>query len=201
MTLTAIIIRHGNTFAVGEPPRRIGARTDIPLVASGRAQAEVLGRLFAQDQPFDRILAGPLRRTQQTADLIAAAQPRRTPIETCDWLAEIDHGPDEGLTEDAVIARIGAAALAAWDDEAVAPPGWIVDAGRRVDAWRRLFESEAGRIAIVTSNGAARFALLAHPDLLRHAKRLPSMKLRTGSWGTIRRENGALQLDIWDRRP
>ena len=30
-----VIVRHGNTFEAGEPPRRIGARTDLPLTATG----------------------------------------------------------------------------------------------------------------------------------------------------------------------
>jgi broad specificity phosphatase PhoE len=201
MTLTVIIARHGNTFAPGEPARRIGARTDIPLVDSGRAQARALADLFAREQPFDRILAGPLRRTQQTARLIVAAQSNGTTIETCDWLAEIDHGSDEDRTEDDVRARIGTAALAAWDADAVAPPGWIVDAERRVDAWRGLLERETGRFLIVTSNGAARFALLAHPDLRGQAELLPSMKLRTGAWGRITRRDGLLRLEGWDQRP
>jgi broad specificity phosphatase PhoE len=201
MSLTAVIVRHGNTFAAGEAPRRIGLSIDIPLVDSGRAQARALGELFAWGAGFDRILAGPLVRTQETARLIAAAQRRAPAIETVDWLAEIDHGPDEGLTEDAVLARIGHAALAAWDEQAVPPDGWIVDADRRIAAWGELLHRATGRIAIVTSNGAARFALLAIPALQRQAARLSSMKLRTGAWGEIRRDQGALRLDAWDRRP
>jgi len=201
MMLTAIIVRHGNTFAPDEPPRRIGVRTDIPLVDSGRAQARALAALFTREEPFDRVLAGPLLRTQQTARLIVAAQSNGTTIETCDWLAEIDHGSDEDRTEDDVRARIGTATLAAWDADAVAPPGWIVDAERRVDAWRGLLERETGRFLIVTSNGAARFALLAHPALRRQAGRLPSMKLRTGAWGRITRRDGLLRLETWDQRP
>jgi len=201
MTLTAIIIRHGNTFTPGEAPRRIGRRTDIPLVDSGRAQARALGALFASDARFDRILASPLRRTQETAALIAAAQSSDIPIESCDWLAEIDHGPDENRIEARVAARIGTAALAAWDRDAVAPADWIVDADDRIDAWRAFLEDATGRIALVTSNGAARFALHADQRLRQRSTGSPSMKLRTGAWGQITRENGALRLDAWDRRP
>ena len=43
------IARHGNTFEAGEAPRRVGRRTDLPLTAAGRAQAEALGRRFAAD--------------------------------------------------------------------------------------------------------------------------------------------------------
>ena len=44
MDLIATIVRHGNTFDGNEPVRRIGARTDLPLVASGFDQARALGQ-------------------------------------------------------------------------------------------------------------------------------------------------------------
>ena len=39
---TLIIARHGNTFDKGDIPTRVGARTDLPLVEKGRAQAKAL---------------------------------------------------------------------------------------------------------------------------------------------------------------
>ena len=54
-----VIVRHGNTFEAGEPPRRIGARTDLPLTATGVAQAEALARHFAANGvSFDRVFCG-----------------------------------------------------------------------------------------------------------------------------------------------
>ena len=71
---TLYIARHGNTFEAGETPRRIGRGTDLPLVASGRAQAAALGECFtAQKIAFDKIFSAPLKRTRETADAIAAA--------------------------------------------------------------------------------------------------------------------------------
>ena len=198
--LIVTIVRHGNTFEAGEAPRRIGARTDLPLVASGAAQADALGAAFAGDT-FDRALAAPLRRTRATAEAILAAQPDAPAIMTADWLTEIDHGPDEDQGEDAVIARIGHDALAAWDADARVPDGWTVDAERRIAGWRDLWKRGAGRALIVTSNGAARFALLSDAGLRAQAAGLPSLKLRTGAYGTIVRDAGGLRLVDWDRRP
>jgi broad specificity phosphatase PhoE len=48
-----VIVRHGNTFEAGETPRRIGARTDLPLTADGQAQADALGRWFAAQRAVD----------------------------------------------------------------------------------------------------------------------------------------------------
>jgi broad specificity phosphatase PhoE len=180
-----VIVRHGDTFAPGEAPRRIGARTDLPLVERGRAQARALAAEFAErDIAFDRVLASPLLRTRETAQTIAPGR-----IETAAWLREIDHGPDEGRVEEEVLARIGHAALDAWEREAVPPPGWIVDADERLAAWRTFLAGAAGTVLLVTSNGAARFALLALG--------LAPAKIRTGAYGVV--EDG--RLTCWDRRP
>ena len=196
-----VIVRHGNTFNAGEPPRRIGARTDLPLTAEGLAQAQALGELFcAKGWTFARALVSPLLRTRQTADAILAAHPASPPPEPVDFLREIDHGPDENRTEVEVQARVGTAALDAWDASAIVPPDWIVDAGPRIAAWQSLFEAltpDSAPILLVTSNGAARFALKAMTRA-----RAANMKLRTGSYGVIRREaDGMLSLPSWDCRP
>ncbi|MFD1106266.1 histidine phosphatase family protein [Sphingobium olei] len=191
------IIRHGNTFARGEQARRVGVRTDIPLVESGRTQAEQLGQWFAQGQlPVRRILSSPLQRARQTAQSIAAA----VGIEragTCDWLSEIDHGPDEDQPEVAVLARIGAEALTRWDEHAIPPDGWIVDVDARIQAWRTFFaEGGEGIDLLVTSNGAARFALVAA------GLPLGALKLRTGAFGELAVDDaGQVSLIRWDVRP
>ena len=202
MDLIVTIVRHGNTFDAGQQTRRIGARTDLPLVASGRDQALALGRSFAeQGLAFDRALAAPLRRTRATTDAILASQSRAPVVESVDWLTEIDHGPDEGQIESDVEARIGHDALVAWDKEACAPNGWIVDSDRRIAGWRDLWTTGRGHVLIVTSNGAARFALLSDERLRGQAAALPSLKLRTGAYGAIAREQGGLRLIAWDLRP
>ncbi|MET0371107.1 MAG: histidine phosphatase family protein [Sphingobium sp.] len=191
------IVRHGNTFASGDTILRVGARTDLPLVESGRAQAAALATHFAGfDMPVRRLLCGPLQRARETAALIGAAtgsKPEGHPA----WLDEIDHGPDEGQPEEAVLARVGAEALADWDRNAIAPPDWIVDAPVRIAGWRAFFAESAGGVdLLVTSNGAARFALIAAG--------LPaaSLKLRTGAYGELAVEGkGSVRLLRWDVRP
>ena len=196
------IVRHGNTFDSAEPVRRIGARTDLPLVVSGHEQARALGMAFAgQGLTFDRALAAPLLRTRSTSEVILACQSQPPAIESADWLTEVDHGPDEGMPESCVLARIGRDALAAWDAHALAPEGWIVDADRRTEGWSGLLRTGRGHVLIVTSNGAARFALLSDHALRSQASRLPSLKLRTGAYGIIARDHGALRLVAWDQRP
>jgi broad specificity phosphatase PhoE len=203
MTATFVIVRHGNTFADGEVARRIGARTDLPLVEAGREQARRLGQWFgAAGWRFDRLLCSPLVRTRETAEIIRGKLADAPPAERSGLLAEIDHGADEDRPESEIIARIGAKALAAWDRDGLPPPGWSVEREARLDGWRDLFaQRQAGTTLLVTSNGAARFALLADPDLARQARALPGLKLRTGAIGIIRSTDTGLQLDAWDQRP
>lgn len=200
-----VIVRHGNTFAANETPRRIGARTDLPLTDAGRGQARHLGAHFVKAAwQFSRALVSPLDRARETAELILEHQANAPSPEVCDWLSEIDHGPDENRSEEAVLARIGPEALTAWDERAEAPPGWVVDADRRKSAWRELFTTSAQEepMLIVTSNGAARFALLSTPALTTAAVKLPSLKLPTGAYGVILRgDDGTLVAPVWGRRP
>lgn len=197
-----VIVRHGNTFGEGQTPRRIGARTDLPLTAAGLAQAQALGAHFAAlGWHFARALVSPLTRTRLTAQAILEHQPEACSAEPCDWLQEIDHGPDEGMPETAVLARIGTGAIDAWDARAEPPPGWIVETQARGRAWRVFFATpQPEPVLLVTSNGAARFAVLADPALVALAP--PNLKLPTGGYGVIRRcENGTLEIPVWGRRP
>ena len=201
-----VIVRHGNTFAAGEPPRRIGARTDLPLTGEGARQATALGQHFAgRGWTFAKALVAPLQRTRETARLLLMQQAEPPQIEKCDWLREIDHGPDEDRAEGTVLARIGQEALAAWDERAEPPPGWIVDAEPRLSGWRSLLHGEHQQSAptlVVTSNGAARFVLLADAALTAAMPGLPSLKLPTGGYGVIRRGLlGTLEVTEWGTRP
>jgi len=200
------IVRHGNTFEAGETPRRIGARTDLPLTAAGVAQAEALGAHFArQGVRFARALSSGLKRTRATGEAVLSRQPHPLVLETAEFLAEVDHGPDENQAEDAVLARIGRAALELWDAEAVPPPGWDVRPEWRRAQWL-TFADEAtaahrdDAILLVTSNGAGRFALSAFG--LKPGGKAQGVKFRTGSYGLVEAGGGGkFRLVDWDRRP
>lgn len=200
------IVRHGNTFEAGEAPRRIGTRTDLPLTAMGLLQAEALGAHFAQlGVQFARALSSGLKRTRATAEAILQHQPHPLVLETADFLAEVDHGPDENQPEDAVLARIGRAALELWDAEAVPPPGWEARPEWRRGRWL-AFADEAvtahrdDAILLVTSNGAARFALAAFG--LKPGGKAQGVKFRTGSYGLVEAGgSGKFRLLDWDKRP
>jgi probable phosphoglycerate mutase len=122
------------------------------------------------------------------------------PLETADVLTEIDHGPDENCTDSAIIARIGPEALAAWDEALVGPPDWLVDEPQRLAGWHALAQAALtapGPLLLVTSNGAARFALKAFGQ-----KTDKTSKLRTGAYGTLSAgPDTHYHVDTWDQRP
>ena len=168
------ILRHGNTFDPGDVVTRVGARTDLALSASGRAQAEAVAAHFAgRGLRFQRIFAAPLKRTAMTAGIVRAAIDGPV-AEALDFLTEIDYGPDENQPEEIVVARIGEAALAAWEKDAVPPPGWRVDPAALI-----------------------RFALDAADSLAGAFPR----KLKTCAWGTVVARNGDAVVTGWNIRP
>jgi probable phosphoglycerate mutase len=84
-----VLVRHGETTWSDE--RRHTGRSDIPLTAAGRAQAEgIAGALKRFD--IRRCFASPLQRAWDTAHLIGL-EPERD-----DDLLEWDYGTYEGLT-------------------------------------------------------------------------------------------------------
>ncbi len=196
-----IILRHGNTFDAGDIPTRVGARTDLSLSVSGRTQADSLAAHF-RDTAFRAAFCSPLLRTRQTARAILDARPHAPALRILPFLTEVDYGPDENQTEDKVIARLGAEALAAWDRDATPPEGWQVDPAALRDAWASLLERAAtleakANVLIVTSNGIARFL----PDVVDTQPEGLDRKLKTGAWGVVDAgPDGARILD-WNLIP
>ena len=65
-------------------------------------------------------------------------------LQVLDFLREVDYGPDENQPEEQVIARIGAAAIEAWDRDAVPPPGWDVEPEDIIAEWASLLNTLSG---------------------------------------------------------
>jgi broad specificity phosphatase PhoE len=196
-----IILRHGNTFDKGETPTRVGARTDLSLSVSGQAQAAALAAHF-RDTAFLAAFCSPLVRTRQTARAVLDARPHAPALRILPFLTEVDYGPDENQTEETVIARIGAEALAAWDRDATPPPGWQVDPAALRAAWASLLERAMeldadDNVLIVTSNGIARFL----PDVVDAQPEDLDRKLKTGAWGVVDVSPDGVRILDWNLRP
>lgn len=187
------IVRHGNTFDKGDVVTRVGARTDLALSTSGQAQADALAaHLSVTVSGFEKVYCSPLLRTRETAATILSQQTfDEYDVEALEFLREIDYGPDENQPESTVIARIGQAALSAWESDAIPPEGWLVNPAQIIAAWKDLFAQiaslptpetgPADPVLVVTSNGVARFALQAANDTNGY-----DLKLKTGAYGIVR---------------
>jgi broad specificity phosphatase PhoE len=100
MTTRVLLIRHGATVLSAED--RFAGSTDVLLSDEGRAQASALGERLA-DSELAAVYASPMKRTVETATLIAA--PHKLALTTDAGLREIDHGRWEQLTRREVEAR------------------------------------------------------------------------------------------------
>lgn len=195
---TLIIARHGNTFRPGETPTRVGAGTDLPLVEEERARG--IGKyLKKQGCMPTKIYAAPLKRTMETAELAAQELGFSGSIERLNDLTEIDYGPDENKTEDAVIARIGQEAIDLWNAKAIVPPGWKVDPEKLAKVWCDFAESigENETVMAVSSNGVIRFAPYITGDYDAFCAE-HDIKVATGGVCVFVYENGVWTAKEWN---
>lgn len=186
-----ILVRHGNTFEEGQTPIQIGARTDLPLTAKGRRQAEQMGAyLVAQKLPVRAVYTGPLKRQTETARLLA--HPFALPIESVPALCEIDYGPWEGLTADAIAARWPEES-AAWTQKAQWPSSIFAETlENRLQNLERWFDQlrklQSGQTLVaVTSSGLLRL--------------LKNEKVNTGHFCEIHLEPKGFQVSLWNQKP
>ncbi len=206
MTTTLIIARHGNTFGPGDTPTRVGARTDLPLVASGKAQGRMIGDYFRRThiRP-DGVFAATLRRSYDTARIALEVLGSEVRITVEARFDEIDYGPDENKTDAAVMARIGKQALVDWDERAKVPAGWRVQPEAIIRNWLAFGEQcrteFAGKtIFVVTSNGVARFAPHLTGDFADFSRK-HSIKIATGALCFLREQDGQWVVEQWNMRP
>lgn len=94
-----VLLRHGQTDWNSQ--HRFQGRADIPLNATGIAQAEA-GRKALAEFDFDAVYASPLARTMQTAQLVRPG----SEIFTDPRLMEIDVGTWSGRTWEEVKAEV-----------------------------------------------------------------------------------------------
>ena len=206
MTTRLIIARHGNTFGPGDTPTRVGRRTDLPLVASGEAQARRIGLYLLHHRMVpDAVFAAPLKRSLDTARLAVETLGRDLPITVDGRFNEIDYGPDENQPESAVVARIGAQALRGWDEHAAVPPGWQADPQAIIRNWlafgdicRQSFSDQT--TLVVTSNGIARFAPHLTGDFEGFRNR-HGIKIATGALCFLQLQGDRWDIVQWNVRP
>lgn len=156
------IFRHGETDWNREG--RLQGLTDVPLNATGRGQAEALGKKLVAEG-IECILSSDLSRAATTAAIVAEAC--QVPIFPEAGLRETQVGEAEGLLWEEARARFGSELTERWfiDDEVAFPGG---ESGketrlRGLAALRRFaFAYPYRRIAVSTHGAMIR-------QLMRHA--------------------------------
>jgi len=113
------LLRHGMTAHT--PQRRFSGRNDLPLTESGRAQITAAAARLAALGTITTVLSSPLRRTRESADIVADAL--HLPVDVDDDLVELDFGGFEGLTSQEAQATQPDQLAAFRDSPDVAAPG------------------------------------------------------------------------------
>jgi broad specificity phosphatase PhoE/ribonuclease HI len=150
VTTVTHLLRHGQTEHT--PERRFSGRNDLPLSRIGRAEAQAAAER-ARALGIEVLVASPLRRTRETAELVAAALD--LPVEFDEDLVELDFGDLEGLTFEEATAKHPLAARRMMSDVSVAAPRGesVADVAARVArARRRILSQHAGRTVLVVSH-------------------------------------------------
>jgi broad specificity phosphatase PhoE len=144
--VTVFLVRHGETewAATG----RHTSVTDVPLLESGRRDAELLRRRLERHQ-FALVLTSPRARARDTAELAGLGDV----LEVDEDLVEVDYGEYEGLTTPEIRERV---------------PGWTVwehgsPGGESVDD----VGVRADRVIERALAAEGDVALFAHGHLLR----------------------------------
>lgn len=150
------LVRHGETE--WNRARRIQGLTDIPLNDTGREQARLTGTLLTR-RPIARVVASPLSRARETAEIIARELGLPEP-ELQEAFVERNYGDAEGLSFHEVDVRF------ARDVEVPGRETREEVAGRVIPALQALAAAHPGESLVVVSHGGAiRAALLeAEPD-------------------------------------
>lgn len=206
--MRVVLVRHGNTFSPGEEAVWVGARTDLALVEKGRQQAEeVANQLCRAGMAINTIFAGPLRRTAETAAIIAkiaGIAPQSVVIDR--RLMEIDYGDWEGLTSDKIRQRYGNSEIDGWEHRNEWPLGakWPTTkrevVARLLAFFAEMSPPSAGHEnavdVVVSSNGI--FRLFAETLGLPSADR----KMATGNISLLTRSAGnRWQVERWNAAP
>ena len=158
------LVRHGLTE--WNVAGRFQGQTDLPLSEDGRRQARRLARRTARFGEIDRLVASPLLRARETAEL---AFPGRDVV-TDPRLMELDFGVFEGATAEENARRPEWTAWSVDPYLRAAPEGESYrELQERIVSWYEELPSDLAHVVAVTHSGAIQM-LLAHVLGLEHPR-------------------------------
>ncbi len=195
-----ILCRHGNTFNPGEKVYIVGSKQDLPLTSVGKAQALAVGQALKRQSLIpSRILAAPLKRTREFAELVGDSFGLASGVVSDTRLTELDYGVWGGLSDAEIVERWGSDSLHRWQSDGIRPSGVAFYPGQHeleVEVRAILSESAAfdGITLAITSNGRLReFA-----RLIGGAQR----KVKTGGVCVLESDtSGNWKVLCWDVQP
>lgn len=151
MPTRIFLVRHGATSLTAED--RFAGSTEVALSNEGRRQIASLAERL-KGESLDAVYASPLRRTMETASILAAPHGMQPVAEQA--LREIDYGHWEGLTRSEVETAFRKE-YAIWEEDPfiVAPIGGesgISVLNRALPVMRRIVEQHRHRSVVVVSH-------------------------------------------------
>jgi probable phosphoglycerate mutase len=197
VTTVTHLLRHGQTEHT--PERRFSGRNDLTLSLTGRAEAEAAA-VRAAELGIEVIVASPLARTRETAEIVAASL--GLPVAVDEDLMELDFGRLEGLSGDEARTAHPLAVRRFLSDVTVAAPGGesVADVSTRVArARRRILSEHAGRTVLIVSHVTPIKLLVAAGlgvgDDVVHRVFLEAASLSTVTWSSDGRSSVRLVND------
>lgn len=154
------LVRHAQPELGGREHVCLGGRSDPPLSAEGRAQAEKLGRQIPSLESFG-VWASPMLRARETAELIAGG---RAMVNILPGMEEIDCGDWDGLSFDEIRRLYPVLYARRGGDLSLTPPGGEsleALARRGLRALESLMDAEEDNIILVAHKGINRVLLCA----------------------------------------
>jgi probable phosphoglycerate mutase len=205
-----LLARHGNTFEASEKAVWVGARTDLALTAKGREQAQALAAALEPLKPrIARVIAGPLKRTREHADIAVQLAGFKAAVAIDERLREIDYGLWEGKSSEEIHALGGDGELRAWNRWGEWPrsPQWTPSPETiAANAAGLAGELAAGltgdrAVLLVTSNGILKFFLKLVPGAFEGMAARGALKVATGHCCALRHSERGWQVVFWDCEP
>jgi broad specificity phosphatase PhoE len=195
-----ILCRHGNTFNTGEKVYIVGAQQDLALTPVGKAQAVAVGQALKRNALIpSRILAAPLKRTLEFAELVGDLVGSTDSVTIDTRLIELDYGLWGGLSDAEIAERWGGESLDRWQLDGIRPSGvtfYPSEPELEADVREFLIESASfeGTTLAVTSNGRLR-------EFSRLIVGVPR-KVRTGAVCVLEHNSaGNWKVVGWDIQP
>lgn len=183
-----VLVRHGET-EWSRAGKHTG-RTDVPLTARGRQEAEAVGGLL-RGRSFALVATSPLARAVETCRLAGfGASAERWPE-----LAEWDYGGYDGLTTAAIRSRHPGWTL--WRD-GVAGGETIAQVGARADLAIARLRSVGGSAAVFAHGHFLRVLAARWLDLPPADGRF--FVLDSGTVSTLGYEHEAAAIRLWNQR-